>query len=431
MQTSSAEIIVTTSIGANPATLQTLGVPATAVINISSAQLLALSTTPVTLVPAPGPGKFILPLSYVLRFKPGTIAYANTKGASYQIFWDFLGYCPVSVPSNTLVTPPLLSVAATAANLLMTSLNGTMVRTPIQTPTNLALQMENLALIFYNTSSVTGNAATTQIISGQPTLAVALPGAGYAVNDVFTITTNQGQVTRYTVNSVNAAGGVLTFSQILNAANSQTNGTFYARNYIVTAAATGVGVGLYVQASSPVGGANGIFASTIGNSGGTGYAINDTGTIAQNSGGGVAAKYQVLSLGASNSVATYSITFVGQGFIVANNLATSHTTGAGTGFTINVTALGGGYAVGDTGTWGNGTYIVNSVDANGNVLSYTITAAPTNAGVNSLGATVDAGAQPGIGAGLTFFVPQGAVATDVTLGNGTLDVILTYSILTI
>jgi len=49
--------------------------------NLTSAQILALLGTPVTLVPAPGVGFQIVPLLVIVRFIGGTVAYTNAGGA--------------------------------------------------------------------------------------------------------------------------------------------------------------------------------------------------------------------------------------------------------------------------------------------------------------------------------------------------------------
>lgn len=84
-----------------------------------------------------------------------------------------------------------------------------------------------------------------------------------------------------------------------------------------------------------------IATSTLG-SGGTGYAVGDTGTIVQSGGSG--ATYIVNTV-SSGVVATYTITSGGTGYSVQNGVATANggaQPGAGSGFTINITALGVG-----------------------------------------------------------------------------------------
>lgn len=62
----------------------------TNVVSISSADILQLNTTPKTIVPAQGAGKFIMPLSVLFKVNFGTTAYAtNTnlrikQGASFD-----------------------------------------------------------------------------------------------------------------------------------------------------------------------------------------------------------------------------------------------------------------------------------------------------------------------------------------------------------
>ena len=81
-----------------------------------------------------------------------------------------------------------------------------------------------------------------------------------------------------------------------------------------------------------------IATSTL-NAGGTGYAVNDTGTIDPSNNG--SATYKVLTLGASDAVATYQITAPGNGYVVASGLETD-SSGIGTGFKVNVTGINKG-----------------------------------------------------------------------------------------
>ena len=83
----------------------------------------------------------------------------------------------------------------------------------------------------------------------------------------------------------------------------------------------------------------GQIATSTRDAGGTGYAVNDTGTIDPSNNG--SATYKVLTLGASNAVATYQITAPGNGYLVANALDTD-ASGGGTGFKVNVTAVNKG-----------------------------------------------------------------------------------------
>ena len=57
-------------------------VPVTTTTNITSAQLLALSTTPITVAPAPGVGQYLCPIYMILEYTYGGTAY--TSGAHTQ-----------------------------------------------------------------------------------------------------------------------------------------------------------------------------------------------------------------------------------------------------------------------------------------------------------------------------------------------------------
>jgi len=77
-----------------------------------------------------------------------------------------------------------------------------------------------------------------------------------------------------------------------------------------------------------------IFASTL-NSGGSGYSVGDYGTI---NGGVVSATYQVTAV-SGGAVTAYSISNTGGGYNPMNNVATTATSGSGSGFTINITSI--------------------------------------------------------------------------------------------
>jgi hypothetical protein len=99
----------------------------------------------------------------------------------------------------------------------------------------------------------------------------------------------------------------------------------------------------------------GAIATSSKGSGGSGYAVNDTGTIAAPHGGTVAT-YKVLTVDGGGAVLTYSITAAGLQYAVANGVATATggaQAGVGTGLTLNVLTVthGGGYHV----VWGDGT----------------------------------------------------------------------------
>jgi hypothetical protein len=75
--------------------------------------------------------------------------------------------------------------------------------------------------------------------------------------------------------------------------------------------------------------------------GGTGYRVNDTGTI--NQGGNTTATYTVRTVTGGffgGPVTSFMITAAGTGYSVANGVGTARTRGGGTGFTVNITSVG-------------------------------------------------------------------------------------------
>lgn len=72
------------------------------------------------------------------------------------------------------------------------------------------------------------------------------------------------------------------------------------------------------------------------NSGGNGYAVGNQGTV--DTGDGLAT-YQVASVDGMGTVLAYYLTSQGSGYAVSANVATTATTGVGTGFTIDITSV--------------------------------------------------------------------------------------------
>ena len=92
------------------------------------------------------------------------------------------------------------------------------------------------------------------------------------------------------------------------------------------------------------GAATGILTSIIhSGSAGSGYAANDLFNVVNATTGAVLATGKVLTV-STGAVATYSILTPGYGYSVATNIATVATSGAGTGFAIDITALTTGSA---------------------------------------------------------------------------------------
>jgi hypothetical protein len=96
---------------------------ATLSTTLSSAQILALLGTPVTLVPAPGAGFVIVPLTIVIVFFGGTVAYTDAGGA---------------VEFTLGSQAPILALATNGIFLVTTSPNKAIQRFPIAGATDTA-----------------------------------------------------------------------------------------------------------------------------------------------------------------------------------------------------------------------------------------------------------------------------------------------------
>lgn len=59
----------------------------TATVTLTSAQIKALNTTPITLVAAPGAGKALYPNQIVYQYKFGTTAYTRTGAPAFEVGW--------------------------------------------------------------------------------------------------------------------------------------------------------------------------------------------------------------------------------------------------------------------------------------------------------------------------------------------------------
>jgi len=400
--------------------------PKTVSILITAAQLKSLSQGPLTLVPAPGTGKYIVPLSASYIFHPGATPYTDGFLASYAVYLFNASNNPVLGGAQGSVKVANVSIAASSLGIT-TQVPLVFSPTPAQivSPTNVHRGVvENSPAVFASIGGTSPLGAT--VLAGTPTaLTVASGGKGYVVNDVLTLA-NQfvgflSQV-QATVTSVDGNGAVLAASPV--------NGVHYRPTCIpgkFISCSGGTGTGCYLNITGIAGSLYGIAASNVHvGAAGTGYNIGDTGTVQT---GTISATYVVDTVSAG-AVATYHFTSVGAGYIIANAVATSSTSGAGSGFQIDITGLGGGYAPGDTGTVLGGTsaatYTINTVDGNGNVLTYTLNTPGTVYAPFQGFATAVGGAQPGKGFG--FYLVSTNPANDPTLGDGTMEVNFTYAI---
>jgi len=73
-------IFATSSVGVTPGPTPSLGMNY-AKINLTSAQILALLTTPIQVVNSPGAGFYINPIAAIINFAGGSVAYTNAGGA--------------------------------------------------------------------------------------------------------------------------------------------------------------------------------------------------------------------------------------------------------------------------------------------------------------------------------------------------------------
>jgi hypothetical protein len=431
------ETVVFSNVGNSSSSSGSSGIQ-TASVTVTSAQLLSLASNPITIIPAPGVGKMLIVMSpMIYAYHPGTVPYTAASGEGFNLW---LMNSSLSVPLWTATTPVVYRITGGV------SMNGTVNNmTPITQALTVTMASGAIPDLLNNAACILGIqnsgssgplfANQTSLLGVPSGISIAYPGNGYVVGNVIQITgflpSSPGALAQYTVSSVNGTGGVTGVTPLLSASHSAIL-TFPAK-YLITTAISGSGQGCYLNITSIIGGQNGITASNVTSGhAGTGYAVGDTGTVTF---AGTAAATYIVNTVSSGAVATYSITSVGQGYIIAGAYVTATggaQAGVGTGFEIDVSAIGGGYAVNDTGTIGaaaTATYIINSVDANGNVLTYTVTSVGTGYSKSAYLANAKGGAQPGIGAG--FSIMANYVSTDVTLGDGTMTFSVPYTIVNI
>jgi hypothetical protein len=269
-----------------------------------------------------------------------------------------------------------------------------------------------------NTANQSTVSLTPQVITSSAA-AVLIGGYGSPLHSIARILfpqTGTGVSCPVTVYPQLAAGGsvakVITLQQVGTAAIARTvnlsicgretvDGATYAINIAVgdTPAmfATKANAAISGVLSTPVlpTTTNGIIAAVIhSGAAGTGYAVNDTGTIVNATTGAILATYKVLTLSVS-AVATFSITSPGTMYSTGTNIATVATTGTGTGFAVDIStvAVSGSLLTAKwTGLTSNDINV--TVDQNPNnipggnldsAVSYTITNSIAGSGTPSIG----------------------------------------------
>jgi hypothetical protein len=164
------------------------GLPSTTV-TLTAAQIRALGSTPIPLVPAPGAGRVIAVVGVAFVYLYGTHTYFDPQNGTNVAYASNLNYPLLGTSSDiNVVTQP----------------NSSFNYSPgvISTQLNLLPGVDNQAVMLTGDNLVNGPIVTA-------TLGAA--GTGYAVNDTGTITTNSGDAT-YQITSVGALGAVTGFT---------------------------------------------------------------------------------------------------------------------------------------------------------------------------------------------------------------------------
>lgn len=192
-----------------------------ATVTLNPAALVALGTTPFTLIPAPGAGRIIVPIGFAFIYNFGTIAFqgALDVAASYAGAAND-SVLPVGFSSTGLLNAAASGFAYTGAAIAVNA--------------NLAADA-NQAIRLTGTGPGLGGPIVTATLGAG--------GAGYAANDTGTINDGSDDAT-YKVLTVDGGGAVLTF-QVTGAGTS-----YRVENGVATAtggAQPGVGVGFTVN----------------------------------------------------------------------------------------------------------------------------------------------------------------------------------------
>lgn len=190
-------------------------------------------------------------------------------------------------------------------------------------------------------------AAQIRTLFSAPVTVVPAPGAGFMVVPMRAVTV-------YTFGTVAFGNTQLDELQLFYSGDSATNLTSLINPGILAAASrwassADVAIGSALESLSlnkavvlqnPTADYNaGTIVTTTLGAGGTGYAVNDTGTITTFD---ADATYIVNSIGAGGAVVTFTITNPGTNYLVSNANATARggaQPGAGSGLTINITAV--------------------------------------------------------------------------------------------
>lgn len=192
-----------------------------AVTNLTSAQIVTLSSVPVNIVPAPGPGKIIALIGMALVYNFGTHAFAN--GASDLLEVQFAG------ANNDLM------LSTGVGGLITGSASGFFyIEGRTDAIDDMAGDINQAAQLFAANDYTEGSVVTATLGAG---------GLGYAIGDTGSINGGGNDAT-YVITSIGAGGAVTGFDLTADGLGYTTG------NGIGTAtggAQPGVGVGFTVN----------------------------------------------------------------------------------------------------------------------------------------------------------------------------------------
>jgi len=158
-------------------------------VTIGAAQLIAFSGGLIAVVPAPGVGKIIQPISVAILYNFGTVDFSPTPRLNIQIG-------ATGAPVLSVGPTQLTGFGVSAAWLPLINYNGSGITASSgvsNIPLNLALTAGHFAAGIISAAGITA------------------AGTGYALNDTGTITSGGGDAT-YIITGVGALGVVTSFA---------------------------------------------------------------------------------------------------------------------------------------------------------------------------------------------------------------------------
>lgn len=254
------------------------------------------------------------------------------------------------------------------------------------------------------------NTPNTETVYTPASLKLNLGGSGYKVNDVLTVE-NAGTYTVITVSDAVAAGSILTGTPTLSTTQYTIDNS---GNAVTATGGKGSGATFKITTSSNT---TYLPKAVSLNTGGTGYAVNDTITLTN------VGVLTVTAIGADGVITTYTSALSGTAKstdMAGTKVSPQSTSGSGTGATFNITSTattvypiqsatlvsaGTGYAVNDNLNIGGGvaTFKVETVSeavTGGQILTGTTTLLTTSSPTDMSGTSVPA--TGGTGTGATF-----------------------------